>query len=101
MEEEFGRQQQHRRRRGTVEDKKTRLASGREKRTEGGMIGSKNATRKWKGEKNRDVRLSRRSCMIRVASLYDSSLRESRSVMASSKACLASAHACSGRERIS
>lgn len=35
------------------------------------------------------VRLSLKSCMIKVLSLYDSSLNESNSAIASSKACLA------------
>ena len=39
------------------------------------------------------VRLSLRSCMIKVLSLYDSSFRESSSEIASSKACLARWHA--------
>jgi len=39
------------------------------------------------------VRLSRRSCMMRVESLYDSSSSVSSSAMASSKACLARVHA--------
>lgn len=47
------------------------------------------------------VRLSRRSCMIRVLSRYDSSDRESSSAIASSKACLARWHARSGEFRIS
>ncbi|MFS7946863.1 hypothetical protein Hanom_Chr06g00541381 [Helianthus anomalus] len=36
------------------------------------------------------VRLSLRSCIIKVLSLYDSSLNESSSEIASSKACFAS-----------
>lgn len=47
------------------------------------------------------VRLSRRSCMIRVLSRYDSSDRESSSAMASSNACLARWHARSGEFKIS
>lgn len=47
------------------------------------------------------VRLSRRSCMMRVESLYDSSERVSSSAMASSKACLARWQARSGELRIS
>merc|ERR1739848_836604 len=47
------------------------------------------------------VKLSRSSCMIRVESLYDSSLRVSSSAIASSKACLAIEHALSGALRIS
>jgi len=39
------------------------------------------------------VRLSRRSCMMSVESLYDSSSSVSSSAMASSKACLARSHA--------
>lgn len=39
------------------------------------------------------VRLSLNSCIIRVLSLYDSSLRVSSSAIASSKACLAKWHA--------
>jgi len=47
------------------------------------------------------VRLSRRSCMIKVESRYDSSDSESSSAMASSKACLARWQARSGEFRIS
>lgn len=47
------------------------------------------------------VRLSRRSCMMRVLSLYDSSPSVSSSAIASSNACLAKWHARSGELRIS
>ena len=47
------------------------------------------------------VRLSRRSCMMSVESLYDSSESVSSSAIASSKACLAMWQARSGELRIS
>nr|GMC48269.1 Protein kinase, ATP binding site-containing protein [Ipomoea batatas]GME01014.1 Protein kinase, ATP binding site-containing protein [Ipomoea batatas] len=47
------------------------------------------------------VRLSRRSCMIKVLSLYDSSPRVSNSAIASSKACSTGLQARSGEFRIS
>uniref|UniRef100_A0A2P2QWH6 14-3-3 protein n=1 Tax=Rhizophora mucronata TaxID=61149 RepID=A0A2P2QWH6_RHIMU len=65
------------------------------------LISSPASSRETGLSEVQSVRLSRRSCMINVLSLYDSSPNVSSSEMASSKACFARLHARSGELRIS